>query len=142
MSVTILLVGIAFALFLAMLMYVISLLWTLPSLVMYGVAALGAAFFVFVEYLIGPWVVSRAASLQYLDSGENPWLENTVRQLASQSGLPTPKIAVVPDETPNAFVFGRTAKSATLALHEGLLRNLNEGEIKRGDRSRIRASAS
>ncbi len=41
-----------------------------------------------------------------------------------------PKLAIVPDNTPNAFVFGRTAKDATLAVHEGLLMNLNHEEIK------------
>jgi Zn-dependent protease with chaperone function len=50
--------------------------------------------------------------------------------LADKSGLPVPRLAIVPDETPNAFVFGRTAKGATLAVHEGLLKNLNEREVE------------
>jgi heat shock protein HtpX len=37
---------------------------------------------------------------------------------------------VVPNSTPNAFTFGRTSSSATLAVHEGLLANLNEDEVK------------
>jgi heat shock protein HtpX len=127
---TILLVGIVFALFLGALMYMISLLWELPPLAMYEIAAVGAGFFILVEYLIGPWVVSRAVDLRYLGPGENPWLEGTVKHLADKSGLPMPSVAVVHDDTPNAFVFGRTAKSATLAVHEGLLKNLNENEIE------------
>lgn len=130
MSMTILLVGIVFALFLGVLMYVISLLWELPPLIMYEIAVVGAVLFIFVEYLIGPSVVSHATNLRYLDSSENPWLEQTVKGLADKSGLPVPKLAIVPDETPNAFVFGRTAKGATLAVHEGLLENLNEGEVE------------
>jgi heat shock protein HtpX len=130
MTLTILLVGIVFAAFLGILMYVISLLWELPPLTMYGIAAIGAIFFIFIEYLIGPSVVSHATKLRYLDTGENPWLEQTVKGLADKSGLPVPKVAVVPDETPNAFVFGRTAKGATLAMHEGLLKNLNEKEVE------------
>jgi len=39
-------------------------------------------------------------------------------------------LAIVPDPTPNAFVFGRTTRGATLAVHEGLLRQLNEGEVR------------
>jgi heat shock protein HtpX len=130
MTATILLVGIVFAAFLGILMYVISLLWELPSLTMYAIAVVGAIFFIFIEYLIGPSVVSHATKLRYSDSGENSWLEQTVKGLADKGGLPVPKVAVVPDETPNAFVFGRTAKGATLALHEGLLKNLNEGEME------------
>jgi len=41
-----------------------------------------------------------------------------------------PKLAIVPDNTPNAFVFGRTASGATLAVHEGLLARFNQEEIK------------
>src|SRR5947207_13905117 len=50
--------------------------------------------------------------------------------MASTSGIPMPRLAISPDPTPNAFVFGRTQKSATLAVHQGLLQRLNEGEIE------------
>jgi heat shock protein HtpX len=130
MSMTILLVGIVFAVFLAVLMYVISLLWELPPLTMYEIAVVGAGFFILAEYLIGPSIVTHATDLRYLNSGENPWLEQTVKGLADKSGLPVPKLAIVPDETPNAFVFGRTAKGATLAVHKGLLTNLNKDEVE------------
>jgi heat shock protein HtpX len=130
MSLTILLVGIVFAVFLGVLMYVISLLWELPALTMYEIAVVGGIFFIFIEYLIGPSVVTHAMNLHYLDSGDNPWLEQTVKGFADKSGLPMPRLAIVPDETPNAFVFGRTAKGATLAVHEGLLGKLDEGEVE------------
>jgi heat shock protein HtpX len=86
--------------------------------------------FILFQYLIGPAIVAMSTKLHYLKEGENPWLESTVKELAEKSGIPTPKLATVPDKTPNAFVFGRTANSATLAVHEGLLRNLNEAEVK------------
>jgi heat shock protein HtpX len=130
MTTTILLVGIVFAFFLAVLMYVISIFWQLPPLAMYGIAVVGAIFFIFIEYLIGPSVVGAATHLHYLNPGENPWLEKTVTNLANKSELPTPRLAIVPDKTPNAFVFGRTAKSATLAVHEGLLEQCNENEVE------------
>ena len=53
-----------------------------------------------------------------------------MKELAQKGGVPTPKLAIVPDQTPNAFVFGRTAGSSTLAMHEGLLRQLNKDEVK------------
>src|SRR5256712_3005038 len=40
------------------------------------------------------------------------------------------RLAISPDPTPNAFVFGRTQKSATLAVHQGLLQRLDEDEIE------------
>jgi heat shock protein HtpX len=75
-------------------------------------------------------MVAAASKLQYVKPGESPWLENTVKELADKSGLPMPRLAIVPNNTPNAFTFGRTTKSATLAVHEGLLRQLNQGEIR------------
>jgi heat shock protein HtpX len=93
--------------------------------------ALGATgLFVLFQYLVGPAIVSATTRLHYLKPGENPWLESTVKELADKSGLPMPKLAVVPNNTPNAFTYGRTARSATLAVHEGLLKNLNEEEVR------------
>ena len=93
--------------------------------------ALGATgLFVLFQYLVGPAIVSATTRLHYLKPGENPWLESIVKELADKSGLPMPKLAVVPNNTPNAFTYGRTASSATLAVHEGLLKNLNEEEVR------------
>jgi heat shock protein HtpX len=89
-----------------------------------------AGVFILIEYLVGPFVVRASTRLRYLKSGENSWLESTVNDLAQKSDIPTPQLAIVPDPTPNAFVFGRTRGDATLAIHEGLLRNLNEDEVK------------
>jgi heat shock protein HtpX len=74
--------------------------------------------------------VAATARLHYLKPGENPWLESTVKELADKSGLPMPRVATVPNNTPNAFTFGRSERSATLAVHEGLLANLNEDEVR------------
>src|SRR6266704_2796077 len=93
-------------------------------------AILGSAFIILFQYAIGPVIVRATSRLHYLAPGENQWLESKVAQLASQSGIPTPRIAVSPDPTPNAFVFGRTSKGATLAVHQGLLQRLNEDEIE------------
>jgi heat shock protein HtpX len=93
--------------------------------------ALGcSALFILLQFAIGPSIVSMTTKLKYVKPGESPWLEETVKELADKSGLPMPKLAIVPNNTPNAFTFGRTTKSATLAVHEGLLRQLNQGEIR------------
>jgi heat shock protein HtpX len=90
----------------------------------------GIALFILLQYLVGPAIVAATSRLHYLSLGENTWLENTVKELAEKSGVPMPKIATVPNNTPNAFVFGRSSAGATLAVHEGLLRSLNENEIR------------
>lgn len=90
----------------------------------------GTALFILFEYLIGPAIVAASTRLRFLKPGENPWLENTVKDLASKSGIPMPRLAIVPNKTPNAFTYGRNSSSAVLAVHEGLLTNLNEDEVK------------
>lgn len=122
MGTSVFLVAFIFALFLTaiMIIFKLSFIYTL----------LGTAIFILFQYLIGPAMVRGSTRLHYLEKGENPWLEETAKELASKSGLPMPKLAVVPDETPNAFVFGRTSKEATLAVHEGLLKKLSKDEIK------------
>lgn len=122
MSVAILLVAIIFSAFLVVIMY----LFRLPLIF----ALFGTLIFILIEYLIGPAIVRSSTRLRYLRSGEHPWLESTVKELAQKSEIPMPKLAIVPDPTPNAFVFGRTTRDATLAVHEGLLKRLNGQEVR------------
>jgi heat shock protein HtpX len=120
-----------FAAFLAVVLFIIDA-FVAPLTLDFGVVLILALplLFVLFQYLIGPAIVRASTHLRYLQPGENPWLESTVKELADKSKIPTPRLAIVPDKTPNAFVFGRTAHTATLAVHEGLLRNLNEDEVR------------
>ncbi|MEM4704220.1 MAG: zinc metalloprotease HtpX [Candidatus Bathyarchaeia archaeon] len=122
MGTSIFLVMFIFAAFLALIMYIVQL-----SIIY---AIIGTVLFILFQYLVGPAVVAASTRLQYLKPGENPWLESTTKELAEKSGLKMPRLAVVPDNTPNAFVFGRSQSGATLAVHEGLLKNLNQDEVR------------
>jgi len=94
-------------------------------------AAFGLAlFFMLIQFAISPYIVSASMRLRYVEPGSFPWLENTVKELAAKSNVPTPRLAVVPNQNPNAFVFGNSTNKMTLAVHEGLLRQLNEDEVK------------
>jgi heat shock protein HtpX len=86
--------------------------------------------FVLMQYLSGPSIVRRVMKLRYLKPGENAWLQGTVQELAQESNLPTPKVAISPMKEANAFTFGRSAKGATLAVTDGLLNTLNESEVR------------
>jgi heat shock protein HtpX len=86
--------------------------------------------FIGLQWLIGPAAVAWSTNLRYLKKGENPYLENMVSNLSQKSEIPMPRLALVDNPTPNAFVFGRTLNSATLAVHTGLLERLNDQEIE------------
>ena len=51
-------------------------------------------------------------------------------QMASDAGLPRPKIAIIPTEQPNAFATGRNPENAAVCATEGLLRALTREEIR------------
>jgi len=122
MTFSVLLVAVIFSVFLAIIMAIVRL----PLIY----AVFGTLLFILVQYWIGPAIVRASTRLRYLRPGEHPWLESTVKDLAQKSGIPPPKLAIVPDRTPNAFVFGRTTGDATLAVHEGLLTELNQAEVQ------------
>jgi heat shock protein HtpX len=93
--------------------------------------ALGLALvFMLIQFALSPYIVAASTHLQYLGPGENLWLEQTVSKLADQAGVKQPRLAVVPDQTPNAFVFGNSSSKMTLAVNQGLLTQLNEEEIR------------
>jgi heat shock protein HtpX len=59
-----------------------------------------------------------------------PRLYRIVRDLAARAALPMPKVYVIPEDAPNAFATGRNAKHAAVAVTEGLMRVLDERELR------------
>ncbi|HEY7504726.1 MAG TPA: M48 family metallopeptidase [Gemmatimonadales bacterium] len=77
-----------------------------------------------VLWATGAWEIIEPAT------PEQKQLVNVVEEMAIASGLPKPRIWVVPDEDPNAFATGRDAQSASIAVTEGLLKALNRDELQ------------
>jgi heat shock protein HtpX len=61
---------------------------------------------------------------------EQKQLVNVVEEMAIASGLPKPRVWVVPDSDPNAFATGRDASTASIAVTEGLLAKLSRDELQ------------
>jgi heat shock protein HtpX len=100
-----------------------------PVSILVGALVL-ALIFMLIQFAISPSIVRWSTRLRYLQPGENPWLEAAVSKLAQQAGVLMPRLAIVPDRTPNAFVFGNSTSNMTLAVNQGLLDQLNENEIQ------------
>jgi len=126
MGTSILIAGFVFGIFIVAVLFLLQFDYVTGTIL----SLAGVGLYILVQYLIGPMVVASSTRLNYVKPGENPWLESTVKELADKDGLPMPRVAVVPSSAPNAFTFGRASSSATLAVHEGLLNNLNKEEIK------------
>ncbi len=57
-------------------------------------------------------------------------LINVVDEMRIASGLPMPKVMVVPDPDPNAFATGMSPETSVVAVTEGLLKTLNRDELQ------------
>ncbi len=57
-------------------------------------------------------------------------LHKMVEEIAHKIGLPKPALYIVPTETPNAFATGPSPKKAVVACTEGILKLLNDHELK------------
>ena len=57
-------------------------------------------------------------------------LDNVVEEMAIASGVPKPRIWIVPDPDPNAFATGRDPFTAHIAVTEGLLAALDRDELQ------------
>ncbi|MCL7486750.1 MAG: zinc metalloprotease HtpX [Desulfobulbaceae bacterium] len=61
---------------------------------------------------------------------EAPELHRIVEHLASQAGLPKPKVYIVNNPTPNAFATGRNPEHAAVAVTTGLLKMMERKELE------------
>jgi heat shock protein HtpX len=91
------------------------------------VIAIGMNFF---SYWFSDRIVLRAYKAQPLSQAEAPQLFALVHSLAQEAGLPMPRICIVANPTPNAFATGRNPEHAVVAVTEGLLKLLDQEELK------------
>src|ERR1700733_8526762 len=58
-----------------------------------------------------------------------PRVYSVVEQMTQRTGLPMPKIYVIPSESPNAFATGRNPAHASVAVTQGILNLLTDEEL-------------
>jgi heat shock protein HtpX len=61
---------------------------------------------------------------------EHPELYRLVRELSKAGRMPVPRLYLSPAEQPNSFAVGRGPRSAAVCCTEGLLRVLDEAELR------------
>jgi heat shock protein HtpX len=83
-----------------------------------------------VGYFFSDSIVLAMYRARVVGPSEAPDLHAIIANLAQRAGLPMPRIAIIPDETPNAFATGRNPDHAVVAVTEGILRVLNRAELE------------
>ena len=93
------------------------------SLLMAALLNLGAWFF-------SDRIVLAMSHARELPPEEAPALHGIVAELAQSAGIPKPRVYWTPDVQPNAFATGRSPEKAVVAVTAGILRILDERELR------------
>ena len=96
-----------------------------------GVFGFGGAF---VSLAISKWMAKRmTGALMSLSSPKNSmekWLIETVKKQSEIVGIKMPEVAIFPSSQMNAFATGASKNNALVAVSQGLLDNMTQGEIE------------
>lgn len=83
-----------------------------------------------VSYFFSDKIVLASYGARVVTQVEAPELYAIVANLAQRAGLPTPRVAIIPEDTPNAFATGRNPEHAVVAVTEGIMRILSRPELE------------
>jgi heat shock protein HtpX len=84
----------------------------------------------FVSYFFSDKIALAMYRAQPVTREQAPRLYQIVERLTGKTGLPMPKIFVIPTDSPNAFATGRNPNHASVAVTQGILGLLNDDEME------------
>ena len=82
------------------------------------------------SYWFSDKIVLAMTKSQPIEEKDNQELFHLVENLCIASGLPMPKIYIMPEAQPNAFATGRDNKHSVVVVTAGLLQSLNKVELE------------
>jgi heat shock protein HtpX len=95
-----------------------------------GVFGFGGAF---ISLAISKWMAKRMTGAKVISSPSNnieKWLIQTVENQSKTVGIKMPEVAIFPSDQMNAFATGASKNNALVAVSQGLLDNMTQGEIE------------
>lgn len=84
----------------------------------------------FFSYWYSDRIVLKMYRAREVSETEQPAFYGMVRRLATQAGMPMPKVYVIPSPSPNAFATGRNPRNAAVAATEGIMQILTQDELE------------
>jgi len=103
----------------------------LNSLVIFsGIFGFGGAF---ISLAISKWMAKRMTGAKVIENPSNnveKWLLDTVEKQSKIVGIKMPEVAIFPSPQMNAFATGASKNKALVAVSQGLLDSMTQGEIE------------
>lgn len=93
------------------------------GLIFFGITSL-------ISYYYSDKIVLASLGAKLVDKKENFILYTTVENLCIAAGIPSPKIYLINDPSPNAFATGRDPGHAIICFTTGILEKLNKVELE------------
>ena len=119
----------------AVLMTVMMVLFILVGNLIGGESGMMLAFVIslamnFGSYWFSDKIVLKMYRAQEVTREQYPQLYDSVENLATQAGLPVPKVYIMDNPTPNAFATGRNPEHSAVAVTTGIMNLLNKEELE------------
>ena len=95
-----------------------------------GIFGFGGAF---ISLAISKWMAKRMTGAKVIENPSNnveKWLLDTVERQSKIVGIKMPEVAIFPSPQMNAFATGASKNKALVAVSQGLLDSMNQGEIE------------
>ncbi|MDC1027033.1 protease HtpX [Candidatus Thioglobus sp.] len=95
-----------------------------------GIFGFGGAF---ISLAISKWMAKRMTGAKVIENPSNnveKWLLDTVERQSKIVGIKMPEVAIFPSPQMNAFATGATKNKALVAVSQGLLDSMSQGEIE------------
>jgi len=93
-------------------------------------ALIFAAIMNFVSYFFSDKIALAMYRAQPITREDLPRVYSIVERLSQKVGLPTPKVYLIPNDSPNAFATGRNPNHASVAVTQGILGLLTDDELE------------
>ena len=82
------------------------------------------------QWFFSDRIVLWSTGTKIVTKEQYPELHEIVENLALKSGIPKPRIGVMPSDTPNAFATGKSPRSSVVAVSSGIMKILSKEELE------------
>jgi heat shock protein HtpX len=129
MTLTMFLLGLVFAGFVAALVGILTAVHASGGAIIFFPVLLGLGLGIG-SYFYSDKIALRAAGARIVTPQEAPELHGIVDRLCALADMPKPVVAIAPTDMPNAFATGRNSKHAVVCVTSGILRRLDREELE------------